>query len=252
MMIPKIVFKPMSLEENIEIVAWALSEDNDKLDVYKYTIDYYPELANIDDKNKEKIVKEVVTKVYKDNYRKIQNDVNRYNQVWKKYNDNYFKVLSEYLNISWPEKYPIIEASVGLVSVFAKNLEDFSFVLSTNLSNEKVIETAAHETCHFLWFEKWHELYPKCPKKEYNPPYLPWEYSEIVVDPILNSKEFSPLFHNVFIERAYDSFYKIKYRGRFVMDVLKEIYATLDTIETKIKKGYEYYQEALNDLSEIN
>ena len=48
MYIPKIVFKPMSLEKNIDRIKWAFYEDNESLDVHKYTIEYFPELANLD------------------------------------------------------------------------------------------------------------------------------------------------------------------------------------------------------------
>ena len=41
-------------------------------------------------------------------------------------------------------------------------------------------------------------------KKEYNSPYLVWQYSEMVTDPILNNEPFSNIFD--FIEHSYDSF----------------------------------------------
>ena len=248
MTIPKIIFKEMSLKENIELINWALSEDNKTLDVYKYTIDYYPELGkikNLSEKEIEKKVSEVVTKDYKTYYSKIKSEVNRYNQIWNKYNNDYFTSLTKYLHISWPENHSIIEAKVGLIPVFPRWLETYSFAVSTNLSKEKLIETAAHETCHFLWFEKWHNLYPKCPKREYNSPYIPWKYSEMVVDPILNSLEINNIFNNLFKEKAYDSFYELKYNNEYVMDVLKDIYKTNERIEEKIKKGYEYVKIVL-------
>ena len=48
MKIPKIEFKVMTLEENIETIKWAYYENNGVLSVHSYTIQYFPELANID------------------------------------------------------------------------------------------------------------------------------------------------------------------------------------------------------------
>lgn len=235
----------MSLEENIDLINWALNEDNQQLDVYRYTIEYYPELSN---SSEEEIVSKVVSREYKKNYSQVQSEVKRYNEIWSKYNDDYFLALAEYLNISWPDNHSKIIAKVGLIPVFPRWLEDYSFALTTNLSEEKVLETAVHETCHFLWFKKWSELYPNCPKREYDSPYIPWQYSEMVVDPILNDPKINNIFNNKFIEKAYDSFYELKYQNQYVMEVLKEIYNTKDTIENKIKKGYEYITKALEEI----
>ena len=248
MKVPIVIFKEMSLEENIDIIKWAISENNDSLDVYKYTIDYFPELAVLNKNDSEKIIhnkiKEVVTKDYNTYYEKIKNEVKRYNEIWRKYNDNYFKALSSYLNITWPKDHMKVYASVGLIPVFPRYLNEFRFAISTNLKEEKIIETTAHETCHFLWFQKWHELYPSCPKRHYDSPYLPWRYSEMVVDPILNASSISNIFNNKFIEKAYDSFYNLKYDNKYVMDSLKEIYKENISIEDKIKKGYKYVRKA--------
>lgn len=63
---------------------------------------------------------------------------------------------------------------------------------------------------------------------------MPWVYSEMVVDPILNSifdEKLSVPF------KAYDSFYDYQYQGRNVMDVLKDIYYDNNPIEEKIIRG---------------
>ena len=84
----------------------------------------------------------------------------------------------------------------------------FDFSVSTNVDKYNIIRTCAHECCHFLWFLKIKELYPDIPRREYDSPYNSWQYSEMVVDPILNSKEINGVIG--VNERAYDSFYEIK------------------------------------------
>ena len=120
-----------------------------------------------------------------------------------RYNNSYFKALSSYLNIKWPNNLKEISATVGLIPVFPRYLDNFSFSIGTGVDDSKLLEVCAHETLHFLWFEKWKQIHPETPRREYDSPYLVWQYSEMVTDPILNNKPFSTMFE--FDERGYDS-----------------------------------------------
>ena len=239
---PKIVFKAMDIESNIKLVKWAFSQGNGDLSVHDYTIKTFPELSNIDlNSSKEKIdclISDVVIDYYEKNRKLINNSIDRYNGLWEKYNDVYFKMLSEFLGVEFPYNIKEIEASIGIVPVFPRNVDDFSFCLDPNVRDSKLIETCAHETLHFLWFEKWKKMYPETPRSNFDPPYMEWRYSEMVTDPILNNKPFNELFD--FTEKGYDSFYDLYDGDELVMDKLRNIYSTDDSIENKISNGYEY------------
>lgn len=244
MHIPKVVFREMTLEENIETIKWAYYQGNGSLSVHDYTVGYFPELSKYNENTPKEIVynkiEEVVSKVYMNNLEKIRNDVNRYNDVWKKYNDKYFKLLVEYLGVDWPS-IDIIEGKVGLIPVFPRYLDEFSFSVSTELDDWFLIKSCAHETLHFLWFEKWKQIHPEIPKREYDSPYISWKYSEMVTDPILNNKPFTDLFDGVFIEKGYDSFYDIfDTDGLIFMDNLRDIYSSDKPINDKIAEGFDY------------
>lgn len=248
MHIPKIVFEPLSLEQNIDLVKWAYFEDNDSLNIHVLTINMFEELKNVD-KNytKEQIyllIEQIVTKRYNENIEKINNEVKKYNQIWEKYNNKYFTELSKYLNINWPKELKIINGFVGIIPVCPRYLDTFDFCISINTKEQDLIRICAHETCHFLWFEKWKSIYPEIPRYEYDSPYNTWKYSEMVVDPIINSKEINKILK--IKEKAYDSFYEIKDKNdNYMMDELNKIYKTNITIENKIKKGFEYIKSNL-------
>ena len=150
MKIPKIEFKVMTLEENIETIKWAYYENNGVLSVHSYTIQYFPELANIDKSIPQgevyKIIEEIVKKDYNKYKSRIEEEVKRYNLLWEKYNDLYFLTLSKYLDIEWPSDLDIIEGKVGLIPVFPRYLDSFSFAIATGGEEWKIIETCAHET----------------------------------------------------------------------------------------------------------
>lgn len=244
---PNIIFRPMTLEENIDLIKWSYFEENGSLDVHNYTIQYFEQLSGLEKLAKEEIYKkieEVVTSNYYLSVNKINDEVKRYNDIWKAYNDLYFNELTNYLNIEWPEEKQTIDASVGLIPVFPRNIDSFSFSISTDVSVEKLVGVAAHEALHFLWFEKWKQLFPDADRKELDAPHLPWQYSEMVVDPVLNSKEIYNVLHVK--EKAYDSFYNLENNGVSIMNELTEIYNKPISVEEKIVKGYEYIFNALD------
>lgn len=249
MNIPKVKFKKMSLKENIEIIKWAYFEDGVDLNVHNYTIQYFPELEFIDinlsqaEINKE--IKEVVTNYYEKYENKIDSEVIRYNQLWEKYNDKYFETLSNFFECSFPNKINEIVATVGLIPIFPRNLDTLSFSISTNVDDIKLIETTAHETLHFMWFEKWRIIHPETPRKNYDTPYLEWKYSEMVTDPILNNKPFNEIFD--FNEKGYDSFYELYDGELLVMDKLRDIYSTDKDINTKIELGFNYIKKCFGN-----
>ena len=250
MILPKIIFKEMSLQENIEIIKWAYFENNGLLDVHYFTIKYFPQLDSLDSKmTKDEIynvIEEVVTSDYSKYKNKIKSEVIRYNMLWNQYNDIYFKNLSLYLKIKWPNDLKKIVATVGLIPVFLRYLDNFSFSISINLDKIKLLEVCAHESLHFLWFEKWKTIHPETPRREYDSPYLVWQYSEMVTDSILNNKPFSTMFE--FYERGYDSFYELEDGSYKVMDKLKNIYSKDISIEEKIDNGFNYIKKVLNKL----
>ena len=243
-MLPRIVFTKLDLEENIDIVKWAFYEQDDSLDVRSYTMEFFPELKDISLATKREkvndLINELVSKKYKQNKDVIEKEIKRYEKVWNEYNDNYFRELTKYLDIVCDK---VITCKVGLIPVFPRYLDDFSFCMSTELDDEKIISTIAHESLHFLWFIKWKELYPYCRREEYDSPYLPWEYSEMVTDPILNNKPFKDILKVE--EKSYDSFYELYDGKELVMDNLRKIYAKDISSEDKIREGYDYIKKVM-------
>ena len=253
MKIPKIKFEVMTLEENIELVKWAYFAGNGALSVHDYTIKSFPELANIDkDLSQEevnKIIEDVVSRAYNKHKEEIISAIDMYSELWNSYNDRYFLVLSKYLKVEWPSSHKIIVAKVGLTPVFPRYLDEFSFSISPNINKFKLWEACAHETLHFLWFEKWKIMHPETPRCEFDSPYMVWQYSEMVTDPILNNEPFKDMFE--FDEHGYDSFYKLYDGEELVMDKLRRIYGEDITIEEKIDKGFEYVKDILEIKNRI-
>ena len=76
-MIPKVVFRPMTVDENIAVIEWAYFDNNGSLDVHNYVLEYYPELSNMEGCEKKVIldrIKDVVSKDYYHYEKKIKDD----------------------------------------------------------------------------------------------------------------------------------------------------------------------------------
>ena len=158
-------------------------------------------------------------------------------------------MLFNFLGTSFPKNIKKIDAHVGLIPTFPRYLDSFSFSVATNLEDCKLIEVAAHETLHFAWFEKWKIIHPETPRRHFESPFNEWKYSEMVTDPILNNKPFTELFK--FTEKSYDSFYELYDEEELVMDKLRNIYSTNDSIEEKIEKGYKYIIDYFNKINKL-
>ena len=233
-------FKVMTLEENIDLVKYAYKEKDKTIDTYKYVTGLFPELKEIKkDLDINKQIEDIVNKRYYDNFDLLNQKITEYTNIWNKYNDIYLKSLSEYFDISNLKVSKII-ANVGIIPIFPRYLDTYSFSIGI-VDEEKLIETTSHEILHFFWFEKWKEMFPNYKKEEFETPNLIWKYSEMVVDPILNSKIFKDIFKINY--KAYDSFYGLYDKEVKVMDKLKEIYNENTSISNKILLGYEYIKK---------
>lgn len=233
-------FKVMTLEENIDLVKYAYSEKDKTIDTYKYVISLFPELEDLkDNQDTNEQIEDIVKKYYYDNLNLIKEKIIEYSNIWNKYNDLYLDALSKYFEVSL-NNISIIPAYVGIIPIFPRYLDSYSFSIGI-VEEEKLIETVAHEILHFFWFEKWKEIFLDYNEEEFESPSLIWKYSEMVVDPILNSKIFKDIFKINY--KAYDSFYSLYDKKAKVMDKLKEIYNENTSISNKILLGYEYIKK---------
>ena len=95
MALPKIMFKEMTLPENIDVIKQAYFEDYGALSVYDFTIKYFPQLSNLDtnlSRNESyKVIEEIVTNDYNKYKDRIKSETKRYNALWRQYNNSYLR-----------------------------------------------------------------------------------------------------------------------------------------------------------------
>ncbi|MGE5297601.1 MAG: hypothetical protein ACM3KM_00360 [Acidobacteriaceae bacterium] len=79
-----------------------------------------------------------------------------------------------------------------------------------------------HETCHFLYFKKWGELYPKISKKKYEYPYVEWHLSELVAPIILNDHRVQKILKGK--TEFYPEHKRIKINGKSAPKYFTDLY----------------------------
>lgn len=243
--IPKIKFELMSLDEICGLLEWAVIIDEGILPLSNYVKKLYPELNNIKNwkkysaKERTSKIKELITESYNrdiDEYRKI---LINYGKIWEKYNNNYMKSLSKILNINWCYELSEIIVKVGKIPIYPREIDKYCFYIG-KMEDKYFIETVMHECCHFLYFEKWKELFENWSIEEFDSPHIIWYLSEMVIDPILNNIEIQKIYKYDF--KAYKNFYNINVQGQNLMEYIKSIYKN-NTIENAIIKSYNYVLE---------
>ena len=242
---PQIVFKPLKFKDNLSLVNWAFFETDETLNLHNATIGLFPELKEVSLSAPKNETYRIINKVVKNHYKTCKQSIKycqqNYKKIWQEYNDKFFTQLCSALNCEWPKSKNKIVCNIGVIPVFPRFLDRFSFSVSMNISDKKLIETCAHESLHFLWFEKWKTLFKDYKKEEFESPNLVWRYSEMVVDPILNTPTFKNILNTQTL--SYDSFYNLTYKNKNVMQELINIYNKKGNIEGKIKNGFKYIQK---------
>lgn len=175
------------------------------------------------------LILKVVSKYYDNLIEDIESSISRYQRVWNAINDKYMNALEKYLNISWSGSDQFM-ADVGFIPVSPRNLDECSFSITLGIDDDRLINIVSHEVLHFYWFIKFKEVFPNIKRDEYDFPNLPWKYSEMITEAILNSEEVASVT-NVKEDCCYNF-------DRKIIDKLINIFESELPIEEKIKQGY--------------
>lgn len=120
------------------------------------------------------------------NRRKLLNKKKRFEKSWRRIEKYYLIELEKILNINWLSNKKEIKAMISLNPICPRFLDKWSFSLYFDYKIKDAMETIMHETCHFLYFKKWKELFPNAERKTFDYPHVEWHLSEILAPIILN------------------------------------------------------------------
>jgi hypothetical protein len=241
--IPETHFEIIDTEEEARALSYFLKSARWKELFYKT----FPELRDLKPSQYEDFLKQQHERC-KD---QLQQSKEWFEPQWKKIEQPYLETLAEHFETSWPTD-KIIQGKISVLKIaFPRNIDDYSFFLGYQHTRD-MIETAAHEILHFLWFKKWSEVFPDMPKDQYETPHLAWRLSEIMDQIILQCH---PKLQELIKPKwwGYSSFSEITIEGKSMIDHFKELYeqsiANNNTFEATLKK---LWAEALKYEKEIS
>lgn len=160
---------------------------NKKNEQRKKTIfEAHPKIKEIWEKedNKKEKIKQYVKEFYKINGNEIKEKIEKFQTEWNTINDEFLEKLQEVLEVKWFANLKEIGAYIAVTPICPRFLKQFNFSIFFRF-NEKLIPISAHEITHFLYFEKWKQVFPESNEKEFESPYLIWYLSEILAPIIL-------------------------------------------------------------------
>ncbi len=164
---------------------------------------------------------EFVDKIYSEKLDEITRSRDRLQESWDKINDKVAERLAEIMQIKWPGRNAIGFMTINRIC--PRNLKAWSFYVSYFLDIGAQKGIVLHELTHFLYFEKWKQVFPDYSESEFEKPNLIWELSEILVEPIDKDKELMKLVPKT--AKAYNRYYSIKINGKeSVIDHFAKLY----------------------------
>lgn len=224
-MIPKVKFVMMKKEDNINIIKWALTQEDESMNLHDMALTLIPELAHTNE------IDQTISNYYDNIASELDKRVIRYQSIWDKINDSYMKSLEDFLGIVWNGKESII-CEVGFIPVSPRYLDECAFSISYNFDGDSLINIVSHEVLHFYWFMKFKEVLPNIKREYYDFPHLPWKYSELITEVILNHQDIYTITQ-VHENCCYNF-------DRSIIEKLNTIFNDSNlTIDKKIIKGYE-------------
>ena len=168
--------------------------------------------------------------------KEMQEKKESFQKIW----DTHGKLINEELAKTFSREMPNKEC-IGRISTdpgSPRFLSDSSFNLPYTKTPDEALATSIHEIIHFLWFEKWKDVYPNCePEKDFEHPSFSWLLSEISVDPIIKSSE--SLAKLAKDKPAYPHFYTSEFCGATPIESFTELYSA-NSLNDYMTKGLEH------------
>lgn len=221
--VPTVIFRQNSLSAEIKWLSFFLFRDfwgwGSRI------IKKYPKLRGLDEledhEERMKRLRSIVRSYRAEHKRDLQTAYKRIERSWKRIEQRGLSELSNIIGTDWPKKRRIT-AYLSLNPICPRFLDSWTFTVYFRSGTKDAIETVLHESSHFLFFKKWHELFPKTPRRHFDAPYLVWHFSEISAPVILNDTHMQKI--NRYRARGYREHERIRINGRPAPRVFATLY----------------------------
>ena len=237
--IPHLSFRVAKYEDIQYMLHKSIEEDIfDGAVLRKYT-SLKEKLEGVTDKDKRKeIEKSFFIDTISQNKKELEEKAVLFQEEWDRFEEGVMKTLSDIVEQEWLEHNGSFDVRVSINPICPRYLTLHAFDIFYGQDAERMKATATHELLHFIYFDKFKDIFPEIPEKEYNTPHLAWHLSEIVPGVILNDERIQKIF--VREHTSYKHYYEIKIEGKSLMKHIQDIYDSKKDFEDFVRKSWEF------------
>jgi len=142
--------------------------------------------------DKRKAFSDYVDRFYEKNNTTVEECAEKFQKAWDAVNDPIFEALQEVMEIrTKPFTAKCYMHTHGSSS--PRYLDTRRMLTYYNQPVENVMSVVTHELIHFIYFEKWKEIFPEHERITYDSPYLQWCLSEVLVFSIERDERISKI-----------------------------------------------------------
>ncbi len=250
-MLPKVKFKVAPFEHYINSINYFLSPKKDWDKSYKI-LNLYPKLKKklkgiVDKEKRTKITKEFFKELQEKDKKEFEIAKKHFQKEWNKINNKVMIALSEILEIKWPKNTMKIIAFVNPNPICPRNIKKRTYDIYYKSKIMKDI--SLHEILHFIYFEKWKQVFPKTKEKEFDMPYLVWSLSEMVPAVILKDERIQKIFkHKPLVYQEYINF---KIKNKPLLKHLQGFYNKRKNFEDFLKQSWRFVNKYKKEIKSI-
>ena len=192
------------------------------------------------------IIRDFFEEFIKNNGELVEKKAKLFQKEWDKINDKIMIALSKILEIKWPKRDKEIRVFVSPNPICPRYIKERIFDIYFLSSIKEMKATAIHEILHFIYFEKWKEIYPKTNERNFDAPALIWKLSEMVPKAILSDKRLREIFRYKF--KVYKEYGKIKIKGRPLLSYIDGFYSKRKNFEDFLKRSWAFVKKYENKI----
>jgi len=251
-MLPKIKFEVKPLEKYLNVMYYFLNPKENSWDWSKKILREYPilqqKLNSVKGYNeKNRIIYEFFKEVEIKEKTRFNLKKKGFQESWNKINNKAVKALSEIVEKEWPEKDRIIRAGVTLNPICPRWIKQRTFDLYYRFNMGTMKAVSLHEILHFIYFEKWKEIFPQTNEKEFEGPGLVWELSEMVPPIILSDERMQKILRHK--PSVYNEYKTLKIKNKPILEHLQKFYDNKEDFEDFLVTSWRFikkYEKEIN------
>jgi hypothetical protein len=251
-MLPKIKFEIKPLEKYLDVMYYYLNPKESSWDWSKGILREYPVLQQklnlikgYNEKNR--TIYEFFEKVEINEKTRLNLKKKAFEESWNKINDKAMMALSEIVEKEWSEKDRIIRAGITLNPICPRWIKQRYFDLFYKFEMEKMKAVSLHELLHFIYFEKWKEIFPQTNEKEFEGPGLVWELSEMVPPIILSDERIQRVLkHKPFV---YNEYKTLKIKNKPILKYLQKFYDNRADFEDFLRTSWKFIKKHEKEIN---